>query len=104
MREFMKFEIRDPRWVEELQLGLEDYMDKLYQSVEAKAELADKKPATESGMPFCACNTCESRELFFYIAPRAIRAYLDGQIGFFDASESEVIEHLTKDDGPNLKD
>ena len=100
----MKFEIRDPEWAQDLQNGLEEYMGKLYESVDAEEGTPEADPFTESGIPFCACNVCESREILSFVAPRVIKGYLDGKIGYFDASEEEVVEYLTKDDGQSLQD
>lgn len=93
MQEFMKFEIRDLEWAQELQNELESYMGKLYESVDSK-----EKPTTESGIPFCSCNLCEGREILFFLSPRIIKGYLDGKVGYADADESEVVEYLTKDE------
>jgi len=100
----MKFEIRDPAWAQDLQNGLEEYMGTLYDSVDAEEGTPEADPFTESGIPFCACNVCESREILSFIAPRVIKGYIDGKIGYYDAEESEVIEYLTKDDGLSQKD
>lgn len=94
----MRFEIRDPEWATELQNGLEEYMGKLYDSVDAEEGTPEADPFTESGLPFCACNVCESREILSYIAPRVIKGYLDKKIGFFDVEEDNVVEYLTKED------
>jgi hypothetical protein len=102
MREFMKFEIRDPEWAQDLQNGLEEYMGKLYESVDAEEGTPEADPFTESGLPFCSCNVCESREILSFIAPRVIKGYIDGKIGYFDASEEEVVEYLLKDGGQDL--
>ena len=102
MREFMKFEIRDPAWFQEVQDGLEEYMGKLYKSVDAEKGTPEASPFTESGLPFCSCNVCEGREIVSFIAPRVIKGYLDGKIGYFDASEEEVVEYLLKDGGHDL--
>ena len=85
----MKFEIRDPEWAQKLQTGLEEYMDGLYESVDAEEGTpeAEKANETESGIPFCACNVCEGRELLSYIAPRVIKGYLDNKIGFFEVDD-----------------
>lgn len=99
MQEFLKFEIRDPRWAQDLQNGLEEYMGTLYDSVDAEEGTPEADPFTESGIPFCACNVCESREILSFVAPRVIKGYLDGKIGYFDATEAEVVEYLTKDGG-----
>ena len=100
----MKFEIRDPAWAQDLQNGLEEYMGTLYDSVDAEEGTPEADPFTESGIPFCACNVCESREILSFIAPRVIKGYIDGKIGYYDAEESEVIEYLTKEDGLGQKD
>ena len=82
----MKFEIRDGEWARELQTSLEEYMSGLYDSVDAEEGTPEfeKGIETESGIPFCACNVCEGREILSFIAPRVIRGYLDGKIGFFE--------------------
>ena len=87
----MKFEIRDGHWAQELQKSLEEYMDGLYESVDAEEGTpeAEKANQTESGIPFCACSVCEGRELLSFMAPRIIRGYLDGKIGFFEVDPEE---------------
>jgi hypothetical protein len=87
----MKFEIRDGEWAQELQKGLEEYMSALYDSVDAEEGTPEfeKGIDTESGIPFCACNVCEGREILSFIAPRVIRGYLDGKIGFFEVDPEE---------------
>jgi hypothetical protein len=103
MREFIKFEIRDGEWAQDLQNGLEEYMGKLYESIEADEGTPEADPFTESGLPFCACNVCESREILSFIAPRVIKGYLDKKIGFFDVDEAVVVDYLTED-GSSQKD
>jgi hypothetical protein len=73
-------------------------MGKLYDSVDAEEGTPEADPFTESGLPFCACNDCESREILSYIAPRVIKGYLDKKIGFFDVEETDVVEYLSKED------
>lgn len=82
----MKFEIRDPQWATDLQNGLEEYMSELYESVDAEEGTPEyeKGQETESGIPFCACNVCEGREILSFVAPRIIKGYLDGKVGFFE--------------------
>lgn len=81
----MKFEIRDPEWSRNLQVGLEEYMEKLYKA--AEAEETEELKKTESGIPFCACQTCEGREILAYVAPRVIKGYLDKKVGFAEVSD-----------------
>ena len=101
----MRFEIRDPEWAQNMQTGLEGYMTSLYESVDAEegtpeAEMANQ---TESGIPFCPCNVCETREILSYVAPRIIKGYLDKKIGFaeveddFDGRIIEVPSNLKHD-------
>lgn len=98
MTNAMKFEIRDGAWATDLQNGLEEYMSGLYDSVDAEEGTPEfeKGVETESGVPFCACNVCEGREILSYIAPRVIRGYLDGKIGFVEVDpetfEGDIIE------------
>lgn len=80
----MKFEIRDPKWAEEIQSGLEEYMMSLYDSVDAEN---GEEVETESGLPYCACNVCEYREILSFVAPRIIKGYLDQKIGFVDTED-----------------
>ena len=87
----MKFEIRDPEWARALQEGLEEYMSGLYESVDAEEGTpeAEKANETESGIPFCACNVCEGREILSFVAPRVIKGYLDNKIGFAEVDPEE---------------
>lgn len=91
MNNAMKFEIRDPQWAVELQKGLEEYMGGLYESVDAEEGTpeAEKANETESGIPFCACNVCEGREILSFVAPRVIKGYLDNKIGFVEVDPEE---------------
>jgi hypothetical protein len=85
----MKFEIRDAEWAKDIQNGLDEYMMGLYESVDAEEGTpeAEKANETESGLPFCACGTCETREILSYVAPRIIRGYLDKKIGFVEVDD-----------------
>lgn len=71
----MTFQINDPKWAEELQRGLDEYRAQLYDSVDSEEEVE-----TESGIPFCGCDTCDNREILSYIAPRVIKAYQEEKI------------------------
>jgi hypothetical protein len=94
MREFMKFEIRDPEWATNIQNNLEEYMSGLYDSIEADFDSPEADPFTESGIPFCGCNVCEGREILSFLSPRIIKGYLDKKIGFYETDESEIVEYL----------
>lgn len=85
----MRFEIRDPEWAQNLQTGLEEYMSGLYESVDAEEGTPEfeKSLETESGIPFCACNVCEGREILSFVAPRVIKGYIDKKIGFVEVGD-----------------
>lgn len=91
MNNAMKFEIRDPQWAVELQKGLEEYMNGLYESVDAEEGTPEyeKGVETESGIPFCACNVCEGREILSFVSPRIIKGYLDNKVGFVEVDPEE---------------
>lgn len=78
----LKFEIYDTKWAEDLQRGLEEYMMSLYTAVDE-----DREPVTESGVAFCACSTCENREMLTYMAPRIIKGYKDNKIDLYEVEE-----------------
>jgi len=97
MKKAMRFEIRDSEWAQNLQDGLDEYMMGLYESVDAEEGTPESEKAneTESGIPFCACNVCEGREILSFVAPRIIKGYLDKKIGFAEVEddfEGRIIE------------
>ena len=100
MTNAMKFEIRDPEWATELQKSLEEYMDGLYESVDAEEGTPEHQKGieTESGVPFCACNVCEGREILSFVAPRVIHGYLQGKIGFAEIDPEEFSGRIIKVD------
>lgn len=85
--ENLEFAIRDEQWAAGLQSGLEEYMMKLYESVDAEEGSPEANIQTESGQPFCACNVCEGREILSYIVPRVIHGYLKGAVALYVNSE-----------------
>lgn len=62
----MKFEIKDEAWAKHLEAGLSDYIDSLIYEY-------DNDPETESGLPFCGCDTCYWREVLVYVTPRILQ-------------------------------
>lgn len=90
------FEILDPEWASEVQQGLEEYMFTLYEAVYFDQEYGDHGPEneeydplieTESGIAFCGCNTCESREMLAYATTRIIRGYEEGKVRLVEIEE-----------------
>jgi hypothetical protein len=101
MTNAMKFEIRDFEWAKTLQNGLETYMSGLYDSTDAEEGTPEhqKGVETESGIPFCACNVCEGREILSFVAPRVIKGYLDGKIGFVEVETETFKGNIIETEG-----
>lgn len=84
----MTFNHLDTEWAKKLEMDLEEYMAQL----SALAFDEDEVPEdfeTLSGQPYCACSTCEIREILFLVVPRAIQGYLDGKVSI-DTDNKEL--------------
>lgn len=73
------FVINDSGWAEELERGVEDYTDMLFEAIYPEGT-EDEITETLSGEPFCGCNRCFWRETLFYIVPKLLRGYKEGKI------------------------
>ena len=73
-----KFVLTDEEWGKELEKGVEDYTDMLFEAVWEGAD--DQINETLSKQPFCGCSACFWRETLFYLVPRIIAGYEDGKI------------------------
>lgn len=64
--------------MEMVEIGYEDYLNSLFEQVndDGTEEIAD----TESGMSFCGCDTCCTRETFAYLMPKFIELFEQGYI------------------------
>ena len=72
------FEVVDQEWAEELERGVEDYTDMLYEAIYEGTE--EEIGETLSGEPFCGCNRCFWRETLFFIVPKLLKGYEEGKI------------------------
>lgn len=83
------FEIVDQEWASWLQDGLDYYMNTLREAI--MYEDNDEEPydseieydpalETESGIAYCGCNVCETREMLAFATPRIIEGYLTGKV------------------------
>jgi len=77
-----EFSINDQEWAHELEKGVEEYTDMLF---EAMWESSDYEiTETKSGEPFCGCSQCFWREALFFIVPKLLRGYEEGKIELED--------------------
>jgi hypothetical protein len=72
------FSVNDEAWAHELEKGVEDYTDMLFEAVWEGSEEA--VPETLSGELFCGCSQCFWREALFYLVPRLLEGYNEGKV------------------------
>lgn len=70
-----EFQLKE-EWAKELEMGLEEYMDRLMESLDDE----DIDDTTLSGEMFCGCHTCYFREMLFFVSPRIIKGNQEGDI------------------------
>ena len=73
------FIINDKDWAEELQQGVDEYIDKL-QSWYVYGEEEGEEPEPISGQPYCGCEVCYWREVLAFVAPRIMNGQNDKKI------------------------
>ena len=73
------FYVNDQEWAEELERGVENYTDMLFEAIYPMGD-DEEVVETVSGEPFCGCNRCFWRETLFYIVPKLLRGYEEGKI------------------------
>jgi len=73
-----EFTVNDQAWAHDLEKGVEDYTDMLFEAVWEGTE--DEIGETLSGEPFCGCAACFWRETLFFLVPKIIRGYEEGKI------------------------
>lgn len=71
----MSFVIKDEKWAEVLQKGLDEYMNALQDSINEDANID-----TLSGELYCGCTDCFWRETLFYAAPIIMAGQAEGKI------------------------
>jgi hypothetical protein len=83
----VEFEIVQTEWAEEMEKGLQEYMERLWEGVDADF---DDYPEdffdTITGQAFCGCEVCVSREMLAFVTPRIIRAFQRGDVILLDES------------------
>jgi len=73
-----EFVINDEAWAHDLEKGVENYTDMLFEAVWDGTE--DTVAETLSNEPFCGCSACFWRETLFYLVPKIIRGYEEGKV------------------------
>jgi hypothetical protein len=71
----MSFIVKDEKWAEELQEGLEEYLMRCQDSIDE-----DEEFETMSGELYCGCNVCYYREMLFFVAPEIMRGQNEQKI------------------------
>jgi hypothetical protein len=74
MREFT---IENIEWSQALEEEYQEYMWQCEASMDGEE---DDEFVTLSGEPFCGCDTCYTREQLFFLSPRLIKGYKNGDI------------------------
>lgn len=73
-----EFNVTDEAWAHDLEKGVEDYTDMLFEAVWDGTE--EVVPETLSGEPFCGCSSCFWRETLFFLVPKIIKGYEEGKL------------------------
>ena len=73
-----EFTVVDQAWAHELEKGVEDYTDMLFEAFDDFSE--EMIAETLSKEPFCGCSSCFWREALFYLVPRIIKGYEEGKV------------------------
>lgn len=73
-----EFNVTDEAWAHDLEKGVEDYTDMLFEAVWDGTE--EVVPETLSGEPFCGCSSCFWRETLFFLVPKIIKGYKEGKL------------------------
>lgn len=75
-----EFFIEDQEWAKTLESDFQDYVWACEESLDYEETEEGEAFETLSGEVFCGCQTCFTREQLFFLVPKIIRAYKDGQI------------------------
>lgn len=71
------FYLTDQAWAHELEKGVEEYTDMLFEASISEEEVLSETLSKEL---FCGCSSCFWRETLFYLVPRIIEGYEQGKI------------------------
>lgn len=85
-----KVSVYDREWASELQIDLQEYMMRLYESVDAEEGTPEYEWGTDtaSGQPFCGCDVCQGREILSFLSGQIIDGYNAKKIDLYDENSS----------------
>jgi hypothetical protein len=75
-----KFEIKDVEWAKSLEKDFDQYMNDLVDSLDGGEEVD-----TYSGLPFCECSTCYTREVISFLTVHILRGSELGKVVLLDS-------------------
>lgn len=75
-----EFFIEDQEWAKQLESDFEDYIWSCEASLDNEEDEEGNPYETLSGEVFCGCQTCYVREQLFFLVPKIIHAYKNGQV------------------------
>jgi hypothetical protein len=80
-KDLPRYSHTDEEWAQRLQTDFEEYMAGCYDQVD-NDWLSDVSEnfETVSGVEYCGCQDCETREILMFLVPRIIEGYKDGKI------------------------
>jgi len=77
-----EFYIEDEAWAKELEQGVVEYMDSLFNAL-----YEDEDIETRSGQVFCGCDTCFWREALVFVTPILLRGHKEKKVVLVEDSE-----------------
>jgi hypothetical protein len=72
-----EFVIENVEWSKALEEEYQEYMWQCESTIDGEEEDGF---TPLSGEPFCGCDTCYTREQLFFLVPKIIRAYKEGDV------------------------
>lgn len=88
--DFTQISVNDREWASELQIDLQEYMMRLYESVDAEEGTPEYEWGLEtaSGQPFCGCDVCQGREILSFLSGKIIEGYKAKKIELYNEESS----------------
>jgi hypothetical protein len=101
-----KVSVLDQVWASELQIDLQEYLMRLYESVDAEEGTREYEWGLEtaSGQPFCGCDVCQGREILSFLSGEIIKGYTGGKVELYsEESSSSQLSNSSSSSGPVIE-